>query len=142
MMYQGTLLAMRPFWVATIDPDTWERWSPSTPSPAIARTGSVIDNAKEYIYPIMSSSVAAKVDIRTGEIIWTNGTGIGPYGAALNADETELWVADKGEAAHHLGAHDHHHRHADRSRHRDALQRLQAGPCPALAQRQGDVGHQ
>ena len=26
----------------------------------------------------MSSSVAAKVDIKTGEVIWTNGTGIGP----------------------------------------------------------------
>ena len=62
-----------------------------------------MDSAKEYIYPIMSSSIASKVDVNTGEIIWTNGTGIGPYGASLNSDETELWVADKGEAAHHLG---------------------------------------
>jgi DNA-binding beta-propeller fold protein YncE len=51
----------------------------------------------------MSSSSASKVDVNTGEIVWSNGTGIGPYGASLNADETELWVADKGEAAHHLG---------------------------------------
>jgi DNA-binding beta-propeller fold protein YncE len=30
-------------------------------------------------------------------------TGIGPYGANLNADETELWVADKGETTGMFG---------------------------------------
>lgn len=32
-----------------------------------------------------------------GEIAWVSGTGTGPYGANLNPDETEIWVADKGE---------------------------------------------
>jgi mono/diheme cytochrome c family protein len=102
MIYQGTLMTMRPFWIAKIDPDTWEVVD-EFPIPGYRPNWAVIDSAKEYIYPIMSSSVASKVDVNTGEIIWTNGTGIGPYGASLNADETELWVADKGEAAHHLG---------------------------------------
>ena len=102
MIYQGKLMTMRPFWIAKIDPDTWEVVD-EFPIPGYRPNWAVIDSAKEYIYPIMSSSVASKVDVNTGEIIWTNGTGIGPYGASLNADETELWVADKGEAAHHLG---------------------------------------
>ena len=102
MLYQGRLMAMRPFWIAKIDPETWEVID-EFPIPGYRANWAVVDSAKEYIYPIMSSSVASKVDVNTGEIIWTNGTGIGPYGASLNADETELWVADKGEAAHHLG---------------------------------------
>ena len=63
----------------------------------------VVDSAKEYLYVINTMSNAAKMDVETGEVIWTNGTGIGPYGATLNADETELWIADKGEAAGHYG---------------------------------------
>ncbi len=100
--YQGKLMAMRPFWIAKIDPDTWEVIA-EFPIPGYRPNWAVVDSANEYIYPVMSSSVASKVDVNTGEIVWTNGTGIGPYGASLNADETELWVADKGEAAHHLG---------------------------------------
>ena len=101
-MYQGNLMTMRPFWIAKIDPDTWEVVA-EYPIPGYRGNWAVVDSAKEYIYPIMRSAIASKVDVNTGEIIWTNGTGIGPYGASLNADETELWVADKGEAAHHLG---------------------------------------
>ncbi len=101
-MYQGKLMAMRPFWVAKIDPDTWTVVK-EYPLPGYRPNWIVIDSAKEYMYVVNSLSNASKIDIETGEIIWTNGTGIGPYGASLNADETELWIADKGEAAHHLG---------------------------------------
>jgi len=101
-IYQGNLVAMRPFWIAKIDPETWEVIG-EFPIPGYRPNWSVIDSAKEYIYTIMTSSVASKVDVNTGEVIWANGTGIGPYGGSLNADETEFWVADKGEAAHHLG---------------------------------------
>ncbi len=101
-MYQGKLIAMRPFWVAKIDPDTWTVVQ-EYPIPGYRPNWLIVDSAKEYMYIINSLSNASKIDIETGEIIWTNGTGIGPYGASLNADETELWVADKGEAAHHLG---------------------------------------
>ena len=101
-MYQGKLMAMRPFWVAKIDPDTWTVLK-EYPLPGYRPNWIVIDTAKEYMYVVNTLSNASKIDIETGEIVWTNGTGIGPYGASLNMDETELWVADKGEAAHHLG---------------------------------------
>ena len=34
---------------------------------------------------------------------WVTPTGIGPYGANLNSDETEIWVADKGETTGMFG---------------------------------------
>ena len=101
-MYQGRLTAMRPFWIAKIDPDTWTVLR-EYPVPGYRPNWLVVDSAKEYMYVVNSLSNASKINIETGEVMWTNGTGIGPYGASLNVDETELWVADKGEGAHHLG---------------------------------------
>ena len=101
-MYQGRFTALRPFWIAKIDPDTWEVLR-EYPIPGYRPNWLVVDSAKENMYVINSLSNAAKIKIDTGEVVWTNGTGIGPYGASLNIDETELWVADKGEGAHHLG---------------------------------------
>ena len=49
------------------------------------------------------SSNVSKIHIKTGEMAWTAGTGIGPYGVNLNADETEIWIADKGEGTGHFG---------------------------------------
>ena len=101
-MYQGRFTALRPFWIAQIDPDTWEVLR-EYPIPGYRPNWLVVDSAKENMYVINSLSNAAKINIETGEVVWTNGTGIGPYGASFNIDETELWVADKGEGAHHLG---------------------------------------
>ena len=101
-MYQGRLMAMRPYWIAKINPDTWEVEA-EFPIPGYRPNWALVDSAKEYIYVVNTMSNAAKMDIETGEVIWTNGTGIGPYGGSLNADETELWIADKGEAAGHYG---------------------------------------
>ncbi len=53
--------------------------------------------------PAGASSNVSKINIETGEIVWTVPTGIGPYGANLNADETEVWVADKGETTGMFG---------------------------------------
>ena len=101
-MYQGRFTALRPFWIAKIDPDTWEVLR-EYPIPGYRPNWLVVDSVKENMYVINSLSNAAKINIETGEVVWTNGTGIGPYGASFNIDETELWVADKGEGAHHLG---------------------------------------
>ena len=101
-MYQGRLMAMRPFWIAKIDPDTWEVVA-EFPIPGYRPNWLIVDSAKENMYVINTLSNASKINIETGAIEWTNGTGIGPYGGSLNVDETELWVADKGEAAGHLG---------------------------------------
>jgi DNA-binding beta-propeller fold protein YncE/mono/diheme cytochrome c family protein len=102
MFNRGDLTAMRPFWLAKIDPDTWEVVE-EFPVPGYRGNWVVVDAANEFAYPIMSSSSVSKMDVNTGEVIWTTGSGIGPYGGSLNADESELWIADKGEAAHHLG---------------------------------------
>ena len=102
LMYSGHLLAMRPFWIAKIDPRTWEVIA-EFPLPGYRPNWAVVDASKEYIYPVMTNSTAAKMDLATGEVIWTSGTGIAPYGGSLNADETELWIADKGEGAHQMG---------------------------------------
>jgi DNA-binding beta-propeller fold protein YncE/mono/diheme cytochrome c family protein len=101
-MYQGRRMAMRPYWVAKINPDTWEVEA-EFPVPGYRPNWVVVDSANEYLYVVNTMSNVAKMDANTGEVIWTNGTGIGPYGGTLNADETELWIADKGEAAGHFG---------------------------------------
>ncbi len=101
-MYQGRLIASRPFWIARSDADTWEVVQ-EYPVPGYRPNWLIVDSAKEHFYIVNSMSNASKINIESGEVVWTNGTGIGPYGGSLNADETELWIADKGEGAHHLG---------------------------------------
>ena len=44
-----------------------------------------------------------KIDLETGDVVWAAATGISPYGASLSADESEVWVANKGEQTGHLG---------------------------------------
>jgi len=102
-MYSGKLITMRPFWVAKIDPENWEVLQ-EYPLPGFRPNWIVIDSAREYMYVTQAGpSGLSKINIATGEIAWTAGTGIGPYGANLNADETEIWVADKGEGTGHFG---------------------------------------
>jgi DNA-binding beta-propeller fold protein YncE/mono/diheme cytochrome c family protein len=101
-MYQGKLLAMRPYWVAKINATTWEV-EEEFPIPGYRPNWLIVDSTKEHFYVINTMGNASKMNLETGEVIWTNGTGIGPYGGSLNADETELWVANKGEAAGFMG---------------------------------------
>jgi mono/diheme cytochrome c family protein len=101
-IYHGEYMALRPFWIAVIDPETWEVEA-EYPIPGYRPNWAVVDSAKEHIYVINSSSNAAKIRLSDGAVVWTTGTGIGPYGGTLTADESELWIADKGEGAHHLG---------------------------------------
>lgn len=102
-MYRGKLVAMRPFWVIKIDPENWEVLQ-EYPLPGFRPDWIVIDSAREYMYVTQAgSSNVSKINLETGDFAWTAGTGIGPYGANLNADETEIWVADKGEGTGHFG---------------------------------------
>lgn len=102
-MYAGRLVAMRPFWVIRIDPETWEVVQ-EYPLPGFRPNWIAIDSAREFMYVTQAgSSNISKINIKTGEMAWTAGTGIGPYGANLNADESEIWVADKGEGTGHFG---------------------------------------
>lgn len=100
---RGRYSVLRPFWVAKIDPETWEVVR-EYPYPGFRASWIVIDSNAEFMYISASGSAYMnKVDLETGEIVWTTPTGVGPYGAALNADESEIWVADKGETTGMFG---------------------------------------
>ena len=93
----------RPYWVAKIDPETWEVVA-EYPYPGYRGDWIVIDSRSEYMYvPAARSTNVSKINIATGAIEWFAPTGVGPYGAALNADESELWVSDKGESNGQFG---------------------------------------
>jgi DNA-binding beta-propeller fold protein YncE len=102
-LYQGQLTTLRPFWISKIDPRTWEVVK-EYPYPGFRADWIEFDSAKEYMYVTAGgSSNVSKINIATGQVAWTSPSGIGPYGANLNADETELWVADKGETTGMFG---------------------------------------
>ena len=102
-IYQGKLTTMKPFWVAKIDPDTWEVVK-EYPYPGLRANWIVLDNAREHMYVIAGgSSSMAKINLETGVVVWAGATGISSYGASLNADESEIWTADKGESTGHYG---------------------------------------
>ncbi|WP_428097833.1 hypothetical protein [Candidatus Rariloculus sp.] len=100
---RGEFATMRPFWVAKVDPESWEVVR-EYPYPGFRANWIVIDAAQEFMYvPVGANSYLNKINLETGEIAWTTPTGIGPYGASLNADESEIWVADKGETTGMFG---------------------------------------
>jgi DNA-binding beta-propeller fold protein YncE len=101
--YKGKLTTMKPFWVAKIDPDTWEVVR-EYPYAGFRGDWIVVDANKEFMY-ITSAGMSNvnKVNLETGVIKWTAPAGISPYGASLNADESEIWVANKGETTGHFG---------------------------------------
>jgi len=103
LLYQGKMVALRPFWVAKINPETWEVVQ-EYPYPGYRADWMVIDSASEFMYVISAgSSNIAKINLDTGAVDWARASGIGPYGGSLNADESEIWIADKGEATGHYG---------------------------------------
>ncbi|QIB64982.1 YncE family protein [Kineobactrum salinum] len=94
----GKATALRPFWVTKIDPDTWEVVQ-EYPYPGYRGDWICFDTDKKNMFiPSAATSNVSKVNLSTGEIVWTNPTGIGPYGCNVSADGSQLWVADKGEA--------------------------------------------
>jgi|GEM_PF-387023 len=98
----GKYIALRPFWVAKINPDTWEVVG-EFPYPGYRGNWVIIDDDENIYVPAGASSNVTKIDTKTGEVLWTQSTGIGPYGGSLNADGSELWVADKGETTNFFG---------------------------------------
>lgn len=99
----GELTSLPPSWIAKLDPETWEVID-EFPHPGFRADWICFDDNSDYMYvPATGASNITKMNKRTGEIIWTNSTGPGPYGCAVNADGTEVWTADKGEGAGVLG---------------------------------------
>ena len=98
LVANGQMTVLRPYWVAKIDPENWEVVA-EYPYRGYRGDWIIIDSKSEYLYvPAAGSSNVTKVNINTGAIEWSTPTGTGPYGGTLNADETELWVSNKGEA--------------------------------------------
>ncbi len=98
----GAATALRPYWVAKLDPWTWEVID-EYPHRGYRGDWITIDAASEYIYVPTASSSVSKVDTETGETVWSSPTGVGPYAASLNADESQIWVANKGESSGIIG---------------------------------------
>lgn len=98
----GKYTMLRPFWVAKVDPDTWEVVG-EYPYPGYRGDWVAIDGDENIYVPAGASSSLHKIDTKTGEVVWTQSTGIGPYGAAITADGREVWVADKGETTNMFG---------------------------------------
>lgn len=99
----GRLMAIRPFWVARLDPRTWQVVQ-EYPYPGYRGDWIAFDAAREHMYvPAGASANLSKINLETGEVVWAAPTGTGPYSANLNGDETEVWVADKGETTNMFG---------------------------------------
>jgi DNA-binding beta-propeller fold protein YncE/mono/diheme cytochrome c family protein len=102
-LYTGRLTAIRPFWIAKLDPRSWEIIT-EYPYPGYRGDWIAFDAAGNHMFvPAGGSSNVSKIDMETGQALWAVPTGIGPYGANLNADETEIWIADKGETTGMFG---------------------------------------
>ena len=98
----GSATALRPYWVAKLDPETWEVVD-EYPHQGYRGDWIVIDSESEHIYVPTASSTVSKISTETGETVWAAPTGVGPYAATLNADESEVWVANKGESSGAIG---------------------------------------
>ena len=99
----GSSTMMRPFWVTKLDPETWEVVA-EYPYTGYRGDWIIIDSNSESMYvPAAVSNNVTKVNLLTGAIEWAASTGIGPYGGALNADESEIWISNKGESSGFLG---------------------------------------
>ena len=98
----GSFTTLRPYWVAKLDPETWEVVQ-EYPYRGFRGDWVVIDAKQEHIYVPTATSTLNKINTETGEIVWSSPTGMGPYAATLNADESEIWVSNKGESSGQIG---------------------------------------
>ncbi|MGE4657473.1 MAG: hypothetical protein AAEI08_00920 [Gammaproteobacteria bacterium] len=101
---RGELRTMPSSWIAKLDPETWEVLQ-EYPHPGYRADWICFDKESEYMYvPSTGSNNLSKINMDTGNIEWVRPTGTGPYACNLNAEQTEVWVADKGEATLMVGS--------------------------------------
>ena len=99
----GELTVVPTSWVARLDPETWEVLQ-EYPHPGHRADWICFDHDGSHMYvPATGNNVVSRIDTETGEISWTRPTGPGPYGCAVNADASEVWIADKGESTGMVG---------------------------------------
>lgn len=98
---QNDFTALRPFWIAKIKvSEDLKHWEVVREYPYFGDRANWIevspDNQFMYITP-SGRNIASKINLETGQKVWTTPVGDGPYGCELSADGSELWVANKGE---------------------------------------------
>ena len=99
----GELTVVPTSWVARLDPETWEVLQ-EYPHPGHRADWICFDHDGGHMYvPATGNNVVSRIDTESGEIEWTRPTGPGPYGCAVNADASEVWIADKGESTGMVG---------------------------------------
>ncbi|MBI3977777.1 MAG: PQQ-binding-like beta-propeller repeat protein [Chloroflexi bacterium] len=99
----GNLRWIRPFWVAKIKADTWEVVA-EYPYPAYRSDWVQLSADGKFMYVGgAGDDKVVKIDLATGKVVWSQATGAGPYGIELNANSSEIWVADKGETVSMYG---------------------------------------
>lgn len=99
----GQMTASLPYWVTKIDPSNWEVVA-EYPYRGYRGDWIIIDASSDYLYvPAAGSATVTKVNNSSGAIEWSTATGTGPYGGTLNADESEIWISNKGEATGVIG---------------------------------------
>ncbi len=93
--------ALRPFWIAKIRvSDDLKEMEVVREYPYFGYRANWIEVTQDKKYMFITPSggnIASKINLKTGQKVWATPVGDGPYGCELNADGTELWVANKGE---------------------------------------------
>lgn len=98
---QQGFTATRPYWVAQIRvSDDLQEWEVVREYPYFGNRGNWIEVAPDRRHMYINSggmNIAQKIDLATGQAVWSTPVGDGPYGNELTADLSELWVLNKGE---------------------------------------------
>lgn len=93
----GDLRWIEPYWVTQIDAETWEVVR-EYPYPAYRSSWIEFSADGQFMYVAGGGDdKLVKIDLHTGVPEWSSATGQGPYGIELTVDDSEVWVADKGE---------------------------------------------
>lgn len=99
----GNLRWIKPFWVAKLRLSDWTVVR-EYPYPAYRSDWLQFSaDGKSFYVNGGGDDKVVKIDIETGEVVWSQGTGPGPYGIEVNADNSQVWVADKGETVSMFG---------------------------------------
>jgi len=99
----GDPLYLPPNFVVVVDLNTFTLQR-EIPTPPQIGGFTITDNNEEFLYNVSGGTDQLfKQNFKTGELVWAARTGLGPYGVALNRDNTEVWVADKGESVDYWG---------------------------------------
>ncbi|PKP69276.1 MAG: hypothetical protein CVT82_11590 [Alphaproteobacteria bacterium HGW-Alphaproteobacteria-4] len=102
-MRTGDLRWIRPHWVSKVRLSDWTVVR-EYPYPAYRSDWVQFSADGKFFYVNGSGDdKAVKINIETGEVVWSQATGPGPYGIEVNGDGTQIWVADKGEAVSTFG---------------------------------------